>query len=207
MPILAWSAHELWLYIFEHDLILNEAYRKGLPRVGCLMCPMSTDRQNDLIRMSYREAVEPFAVAVRDAIDREFSSQEDEDAFVYEGGWFARKSGVSLKQVIAEPGVQRKGDRVACEFPIEIESRLMEWLKAIGNIDGAQVSFRKDGNRGLLECVWTNGKADRLASKWLAYAVHKAIACAGCNACEAECPTGALRLKKGRRYRRGGDLY
>jgi 3'-phosphoadenosine 5'-phosphosulfate sulfotransferase (PAPS reductase)/FAD synthetase len=196
MPILAWSAHEVWLYIFEHDLILNEAYRKGLPRVGCLMCPMSTDRQNDLIRMSYREAVEPFAVAVRDAIDREFSSQEDEDAFVYEGGWYARKSGVSLKQVIAEPGVERKGDRVVCEFPIEMESRLREWLKAIGNIDGAQLSFRKDGHRGLLECVWTNGKADRLASKWLAYAVHKAIACAGCNACAAECPTGALRLAK-----------
>jgi 3'-phosphoadenosine 5'-phosphosulfate sulfotransferase (PAPS reductase)/FAD synthetase len=25
MPILAWSAHELWLYIFDHDLVLNEA--------------------------------------------------------------------------------------------------------------------------------------------------------------------------------------
>jgi 3'-phosphoadenosine 5'-phosphosulfate sulfotransferase (PAPS reductase)/FAD synthetase/ferredoxin len=196
MPILAWSAHELWLHIFEHDLIVNEAYRKGLPRVGCLMCPMSTDRQNYLIRMSYHEAVEPFAVAVRDTIDREFSSEEDADAFVYEGGWYARKSGVSLKQVIAEPGVERKGDRVICEFPTEVEPDLREWLKAIGNIDGAELSFRKDGHRGLLECVWTNGKTDKSVSKWLVYAVHKAIACSGCNACEAECPTGALRLTR-----------
>ncbi len=196
MPILAWSAHELWLYIFEHDLVLNEAYRKGLPRVGCLMCPMSTDRQNDLIRMNYPEEVAPFADAVRDTIDREFSSEEDADAFVYEGGWYARKSGVSLKQVIAEPGVERKSDRVICEFPIEAELVLKEWLKAIGKIEGAELSFRKDGQRGLLECVWTNGKADKSVSKWLAYAVHKAIACTGCNACEAECPTGALRLEK-----------
>jgi phosphoadenosine phosphosulfate reductase len=196
MPILAWSAHELWLYIFEHDLVLNEAYRKGVPRVGCLMCPMSTDRQNDLIRHNYHEAVAPFADAVRDTIDREFSSEEDADAFVYEGGWYARKSGVSLKQVIAEPGVERKSDRVICEFPIEAEPVLKEWLKAIGKIEGAELSFRKDGQRGLFECAWTNGKADKSVSKWLVYAVHKAIACIGCNACEAECPTGALRLEK-----------
>ncbi len=196
MPILAWSAHELWLYIFEHDLVLNEAYRKGLPRVGCLMCPMSTDRQNDLIRMNYLEEVAPFADAVRYTIDREFSSEEDADAFVYEGGWYARKSGVSLKQVIAEPGVERKSDRVICEFPIEAELALTEWLKAIGKIEGAELSFRNDGQRGLLECVWTNGKADKSASKWLAYAVHKAIACTGCNTCEAECPTGALQFEK-----------
>ncbi len=196
MPILAWSAHELWLYIFEHNLVLNEAYRKGLPRVGCLMCPMSTDRQNDLIRMNYPKEVAPFADAVRDSIDREFSSEEDAHAFVYEGGWYARKSGVSLKQVIGEPGVERKRDRVICEFPIEVDLALKEWIKAIGKIEGADLSFRKDGQRGLLECVWTNGKADKSVSKWLAYAVHKAIACTGCNACDAECPTGALQLKK-----------
>ncbi len=196
MPILAWSAHELWLYIFDHDLVLNEAYRKGLPRVGCLMCPMSTDRQNDLIRMNFPEETAPFADAVRNAIDREFSSKEDADAFVYEGGWYARKSGVSLKNVIAEPGVERKSDRVICEFPIEAELALTEWLKAIGKIEGAELSSRIDGQRGLLECIWTNGKADKIATKWLVYAVHKAIACSGCNACEAECPTGALRLEK-----------
>lgn len=196
MPILGWSAHELWLYIFEHNLVLNEAYRKGVPRVGCLLCPMSTDRQNDIIRINYHDAVAPFANAVRDTIDREFSSKEDADAFVYEGGWYARKSGVSLKQVIVEPGVERKSDRVICEFPIEGESTLMEWLKAIGKIDGAEIALSKDSNRGLLECVWENGKADKSISKWLVYAVHKAIACAGCNVCEAECPTGALRLEK-----------
>lgn len=196
MPILAWSAHELWLYIFEHDLVLNEAYRKGLPRVGCLMCPMSTDRQNDLIRMNYPEEVAPFAEAVRDAIDREFSSEEDAGAFVYEGGWCARKSGVSLKQIIAEPGVERKKDRVICEFPIEAEPTLKEWLKAIGKIHGAELSFFNDGQRGLLECVWKNSKTDRSISKWLTYAVHKAIACTGCNACKAECPTGALQFIK-----------
>uniref|UniRef100_C6E124 Phosphoadenosine phosphosulfate reductase n=1 Tax=Geobacter sp. (strain M21) TaxID=443144 RepID=C6E124_GEOSM len=196
MPILAWSAHELWLYIFEHDLVVNEAYRKGLPRVGCLMCPMSTDRQNDMIRMNFPEEVAPFADAVRSTIDREFTSEDDADAFVYEGGWYARKSGVSLRQVIGEPGVERKNDRVIYEYPLEAELALKEWLKAIGKVEGAELSFREDGQRGLLECIWANGRVEKSVSKWLAYAVHKAIACAGCNACDAECPTGALRLEK-----------
>lgn len=196
MPILSWSAHELWLYIFEHDLVLNEAYRKGLARVGCLMCPMSSGRQNDVIRMNYFSAVAPFAEAVRDTIDRDFSSEEDAEAFVYDGGWYARKSGVSLKQVITEPAVERKRDRVICEFPIEAELALKEWLKAIGEVKEAELSYQEDGPRGMLQCVWTNGKIDRTISKWLSYAVHKAIACIGCNACEAECPTGALRLTK-----------
>ncbi len=196
MPILAWSSHELWLYIFEHNLVLNKAYRKGLSRVGCLMCPMSTGRQNYLIRKNYPDAVAPFADAVRGTIDREFSSEEDADAFVYEGGWFARKSGVSLKQVIVEPGVERKKDRLICEFPIEVKSALREWLKAIGEIKGADLSLYEEGKRGLIQCIWDDGKADRTVSKWLVYAVHKAIACIGCNSCEAECPTGALRLEK-----------
>lgn len=196
MPILAWSAHELWLYIFEHDLILNDAYRKGLPRVGCLLCPMSTYRQNDLIRINYPKEVAPFADTVRFSIDREFTSEEDADAFVYEGGWYARKSGVSLKEVIIAPGVERKSDRVICEFPVEAEQDLKEWLKAIGKIEGAELSFHKEGQRGLLQCDWTSGKADKSTSKWLTYAVHKAIACIGCNVCEAECPTGALHMEK-----------
>jgi phosphoadenosine phosphosulfate reductase len=157
---------------------------------------MSNDRQNDLIRMNYHETVAPFSEVVRDTIDRDFSSKEDADAFVYEGGWYARKSGVTLKQVIAEPGVERKSDRIICEFPIEAESALKVWLKAIGEIQGAELSLHKDGHRGLLQCVWMNGKADKSVSKWLAYAVHKAIACIGCNVCEVECPMGALRFEK-----------
>lgn len=194
MPILAWSAHELWIYIFEHGLVLNEAYRKGLPRVGCLMCPMSSDRQSDLIRTHYPEPVELFANAIRDTIDREFSSSEDADAFIYDGGWHARKSGVSLKQVIAEPGVERKSDRIICEFPLESKLALSEWLKAIGKVNDAELLLFDNGQKGILQCIWDNGKLNKVISKWLIYAVRKAIACAGCNACEAECPTGALRF-------------
>lgn len=193
MPILEWSAHELWLYILGNDLMLNDAYRKGLPRVGCLMCPMSSERQNEIIRMNYASAVAPFAKAVKESIVREFATAEDMNKFVFEGGWYARKSGVSLKDVITEPGVTRMADRIVCEFPAKVEIYLLEWLKTIGKIDGAEMSIAK----GTLECVWANSKANKTVCKWLAQSVRKAIACVGCGACEAECPTGALQFKGG----------
>lgn len=196
MPILSWSAHELWLYIFGNDLILNEAYRKGLPRVGCLMCPMSTNRQNELIRTNYPESVKPFEAVIRDTIDREFSSEEDVFEFIHKGGWHARKSGVTLRDVIAEPGVERKKDRVICEYRMDVALALNEWIKAIGNIEGANLCVGGDAQRGWLQCVWRSGKADRVITKWLVYSVHKAISCVGCKACEAECPTGALQIKQ-----------
>lgn len=193
MPIFEWSAHEIWLYIFDRNLLVNEAYHKGLPRVGCLMCPMSSDRQNELIRMGYPDAVDPFSNAVKASIDREFSTQDDADTFVFEGGWYARKSGVSLRDVIAEPSVTRKSDRIIIEFPAKAEPQLREWLKAIGKVDGAETFI----SNGMLECVWANGKADKATGKWLVYAAHKAVACVGCGACEAECPAGALRFANG----------
>ncbi len=196
MPILSWSAHELWLYTFENHLLINAAYRNGIPRVGCLMCPMSTNRQNELIRLSYGESVHPFAEAVRTTISREFTSEEDMDSFVYDGGWFARKSGVSLKDVIFEFGVERKRDRVACEFPVSVATELNEWLKAIGKIDGAELTISQNDSTARLDCIWQSGSSNKTVVKWLTYAAHKAVACVGCRVCEAECPTGALEFSK-----------
>ncbi len=194
MPILAWSAHELWLYIFANNLILNDAYKKGIPRVGCLMCPMSSERQNSLIQTNYSSEVSAFADAVRNALAREFTSQEDSDAFVYEGGWHARKSGVSLKQVIAEPGVHRQKDKVEFDYPLYVQSELYQWLKTIPPKHRKELAFREEANKGVLQYQWEGSKVNRALSKWIGYAVRKAIACTGCHVCEAECPSGALRF-------------
>ena len=35
-PILEWSSAEVWVYIYTHQLVINDAYKKGNPRAGCL---------------------------------------------------------------------------------------------------------------------------------------------------------------------------
>ena len=38
--ILEWSSAEVWLYIFTHNLPINDTYKKGNSRADCLFCPM-----------------------------------------------------------------------------------------------------------------------------------------------------------------------
>lgn len=197
MPILSWSAHELFLYLFGNELVLNDAYRKGVPRVGCLLCPMSSDRQNELIRINYGEMVSPFLHEVSDATERAFSSQADEDEYVFSGGWYARKSGTSLKDVIDEPGIKVEDGEVTYDLPSGTKPALKEWMKTIGKPEGVTIRLHEDSARVNMICCWESGKIDRSLMKWFTRAVHKAMACVGCRTCEVECPVGALRFGAG----------
>ena len=42
--ILEWTSAEVWLYIFAKNLYVNEAYKKGNSRAGCLFCPMGGNK-------------------------------------------------------------------------------------------------------------------------------------------------------------------
>ena len=209
MPILSWSAHELFLYLFENDLILNAAYRKGIPRVGCALCPMSSDRQNALIQANYPGVVQPFIAEIRQSTNRIFSTQEDEDNFIFHGGWGARKSGVSLKNIIHEPGISRSENSVRYDIPTSSVPELKEWMKTIGRFEesgqpsewvlswhnlNVMITFDVNAASAHMECRWNIGKVDRTLIKWITNAIHKAMSCIGCRACEASCPAGALKI-------------
>lgn len=43
-PILEWTSAEVWLYIYINNLLVNETYKKGNSRAGCLFCPMGGGR-------------------------------------------------------------------------------------------------------------------------------------------------------------------
>lgn len=55
-PILEWNAAELFLYIYERDLIINDAYKKGNSRAGCLVCPLATTKNMYFKEQSYKYA-------------------------------------------------------------------------------------------------------------------------------------------------------
>lgn len=48
--ILDWSSAEIWLYIYTHKLPINEAYKKGNARAGCLLCPMGGGKSDFSVR-------------------------------------------------------------------------------------------------------------------------------------------------------------
>ena len=214
MPILNWGAQELFLYTYSQHLLVNDAYRKGLPRVGCLLCPMSTDRQIDLIRRIYPAATAQFADIIRDTIEREFSSEQDLDNFILrDKGWCARQSGVSLREVIQPPTMERKGKCYSFSFDSVSETDLLEWLKTLGSVvspigeecgaittskERLEFVFRKAGD-GIIGVDFHSdtGRVERATLKYLRTSICKALGCVGCRACESECPTGALSFAQG----------
>src|SRR5665647_1311225 len=44
--ILEWTSAEIWIYIYSKGVIINNAYKKGNSRAGCLFCPMSGGASN-----------------------------------------------------------------------------------------------------------------------------------------------------------------
>lgn len=208
MPILSWGTHELFLYTFEHNLIINAAYRKGLPRVGCLLCPMSSDRQTCMINDLYPAAVAPFSTLIKELISREFSSDEDVENFILTGGWHARQSGVSLKEVILSPSEKRGKNTLHYDFQSISKQTVLEWLKTLGKIaydeisqtykivigkDVCQIQFiGSDNVVTQLDCAIDDSRSVKNIAKMLKSCLYKSLACIGCRACESECPTGAL---------------
>ena len=53
-PILEWTSAEVWLYIFSKKLVINEAYKKGNSRAGCLFCPRGGGKGDFLQYASYK---------------------------------------------------------------------------------------------------------------------------------------------------------
>lgn len=54
-PILDWKEIEVWLFIFTRNLEFNNAYRKGLPRVGCMYCPYTNTYNEYIINKLYQK--------------------------------------------------------------------------------------------------------------------------------------------------------
>ena len=52
-PILEWNDVEVWLYIYWRGLGINEMYRYGFTRCGCIFCPYHTKLVEKMCRMLY----------------------------------------------------------------------------------------------------------------------------------------------------------
>ncbi len=208
MPILNWSAHELWLYTFAEKLPINRAYRLGLPRVGCLLCPMATDRQATMISNAYRNDARPFEKSLADSLAREFPDKAEELDFISAGGWHARQSGVSLKNVIPFPGRKKDGEAVVFSSEEVAGTRLSEWLKPLGTLirddethfsvkipSGEKLDFITNDALFCREIRVSRSNGERIAPRWekfIRFAIQKSLACVGCGECRAECPKDAI---------------
>lgn len=207
-PILEWNSAELYLYIFMQNLHMNEAYKKGNRRVGCLVCPRAAERNDYMCRAWYQREFDSLIGTVRSLYEKSFASTEKLDEFISNGGWKARKNGrdISINLNYAE---LLEGGRQT----IRVENPKTDWkiwIKTIGvlinDTSPYRVLFRNE--QYLLDVKEKQGvicasyspdlaKQNPLFVKLLKNVFRKSACCIRCRECEADCPFGCISMQGG----------
>ncbi|MDZ4044086.1 MAG: phosphoadenosine phosphosulfate reductase family protein [Eubacteriales bacterium] len=217
MPILDWGAHELWLYIFANDLLINCAYKKGIARVGCVLCPESSTRYEWFADKAYPRLLKPYNDIIIETSAKNFKDAKDRAEFIANMDWSARKSGVVLKDTLSNPLEIANGLSVIFQSPHFSKDLFYEWIKTLGTV----VKERGTGQQRLklpntldegipftYTAPYTGGGTARFEFRnipekntmlpILRSFLRKVSACVDCRSCEAECGFGAIGIHNGK---------
>jgi 3'-phosphoadenosine 5'-phosphosulfate sulfotransferase (PAPS reductase)/FAD synthetase/ferredoxin len=216
MPILDWGAHELWLYIFANDLLVNDAYKKGLTRVGCLMCPESSEGHLCLVNKMYPGEIKHYSDIIVRTSSKIFRNATDKAGFIGDG-WQARKSGVVLQETLAKPLEESKELQITFQSPHFQKGLFYEWIKTIGTVvkeydseqlrlklpntldNGIPFSFNAPYTGGGTATFEFRSQSEQTALlPILRPFLKKVSACVACRCCEVECAFGAIAVKNGK---------
>lgn len=203
-PILYWNTSEIFLYLFSYALPINEAYRLGKSRVGCITCPYSSEWDDMIVNRCYNAELKPFITRIYD-----WSKQEgvkDLDVYLKERKWKFRASGKFMK-VSTQVNFKNSPNN----FYAQIKSAnlpITAWLPVIGEFTifntsngfcgdikykNSVYSFEIEGNDAdYTFCI--KGIKDLALISLLKRVIYKAAYCINCESCEVECPSGALSV-------------
>lgn len=206
-PILEWNITEVYLYIFYRKLHLNRAYRWGLNRVGCIICPYASSWTEFVNSKIDKESITPYISFIEDYAKARGVPQKSIKKFINNGEWKKRAGGMGLDLksniIFSEKEDKLKG---ILEKPRE---DFMEWSKVLGEriykehngviegeirIDEHKINFKSEnfnsGKRKVIE--FSNIKNSSIKSK-IRKVLYKTTFCVNCGICESECPNFALK--------------
>lgn len=216
-PILEWNSAELFSYIYERQLLINDAYKKGNSRAGCLVCPLATSKNMYFKEQAYSFSDEGYRTTttfnniILETTSKELSNPSAVKEFMDIGGWKARRSGKELS--FAKSYTNESFEQGVLTIQVSrIETDWKQWIKTIGN-----VTFLENGNvevlcrdklyhieiaentNGLTATVviGKNTQKDIYFMSELKTVFRKTAYCIGCRVCEANCPHGFISMKDG----------
>ncbi len=216
-PILEWDSAELFAYIYDRELLLNDAYKKGNSRAGCLVCPLAASKNMYFKEKAYSDegcgyrTTTTFNDIILETTSKELSSPDAIKEFMDIGGWKARRSGKELsfaKSYSTE--VFEKG--VLTIRLTQINTDWKQWIKTVGDISflengDAEIIYHgklyrieineKDNELTAIVNIGTNTQKDIYFVSALKTIFRKTAYCIGCQVCEANCPNGFITMKDG----------
>lgn len=208
-PILDWNSAELYTYIFAEQLPLNEAYKKGNSRAGCLVCPNVSEKNSFFRRVNYKEPYDKYINVIKDLYRDKIPSEDRLNEFMENTGWKIRMNGRDLSIKI---GCKEENLKTCHLIHVSNpKTDWKEWIKTIGvlvnDCSPYQISYRgniysfelKETAKGYdvtipIELV----KQDAVFVKFLKNVFHKASCCIGCKECAADCHNGCIKMDNGK---------
>jgi phosphoadenosine phosphosulfate reductase len=204
--MLEWTSAEIWLYIYANKVIINETYKKGNGRAGCLFCPMSGGTSDYLRRQSYTAEIDKFVDMITQTYDSDKRKKKNAESYCLNGGWNARKNGRELANNVFRCIERSTDGRLLIEITYP-SSDWTEWIKTLG-----EVRFSKGKHSVRFDDEWyeftlkkgKNGytvgideqilKFNPTFGKMFRQTFRKAAYCQSCRVCETNCKNGCIRF-------------
>ncbi len=201
-PLLDWESSEIWLYTYANNLVVNEAYKKGCSRVGCICCPMGGGRTAFTERVIDRSKKDLFLNQIKASNSR---SSFSGDEYILNGGWNARKNGRFLSGNSDVYSETNKGSILTINVKSP-KTNWQEWIKPLGELakSGANTysitfkqviyQFEYLSNKVGYTIIFHSDSTieSKTFAKYLRLAFRKAAFCVGCGACQANCRNAYL---------------
>lgn len=189
-PILEWTSAEVWLYIFKNKIYVNEAYKKGNSRAGCLFCPMGGGKGDFLQYASYCQEVGKYIEMINSMNARNADDRQALDTYVSNGGWNARKNGrdLTINEQHYKDEIKDKKVVITVSKP---RTDWREWIKTLGEIS-FEYSFNEQKDGYQIICDSEVIKKYPAEFKKFKQVFKKSAYCVGCKVCETNCRQGCI---------------
>jgi len=205
-PIHKWNNAEIYCHLLKYRIVLNNAYRNGLFRVGCMVCPMSSDWYDSITGICYPSENKDLRAIVEKYV-AQAKPEKERKKYIESGGWKTRSGGRDLPN-----GGNRVSEHIGDNaISFTMKEPIQDWLE-VSKILGVITEF--EGNKGVHKINGINylleikknensttfsykpfSKMDRFVISHLRGVANKVAYCKGCKACEVQCPTGAYTIQ------------
>jgi phosphoadenosine phosphosulfate reductase len=202
--ILEWTSVEIWLYIYANSILINETYKKGNARAGCLLCPMSGGTSDYIRRKCYTTEINSYIDIIKNSYNSDNRKKSNTDSYITNGGWNARKNGRDLNNNPFRCIEKKSSGNLLIDI-VKPLTDWREWIKTLGDISGTNPKYKirfedeqidfsvKQNKNGYTVIIKEEIISDKLLfGKYFKQVFRKAAYCIGCRVCETNCSNGCI---------------
>jgi len=208
-PIFDWNLTEIYLYLLYRNIDINIAYKYGLTRVGCMVCPFSSEWSEYIINKLYPKMTRTFLNTIYESLPIiGVNSKKQKEEYVQKGNWKKRAGGKCLLPMECSYDIVDTCENIEIDLR-NPNSNFFEWIKilkptikqiskfeylidAIYNKEYYQLNIIEKDYGIYIKYVKKN--SNQIFSSILKKIAYKTTFCIKCGACEIECPNSAIKM-------------